>query len=112
MVVFQAPTERPAYAYNYGTPRTYEIWGSNNPSPNGSYDGWDLILQCESIKPSGSPVGERTPEDIAYALDGENYNFAHVTGAYRYIRFKTISSFKVAQKLMLTQFDLFGQPME
>lgn len=112
LVVFQAPTERPAYAYNYGTPRTYEIWGSNNPSPNGSYDGWDLILQCESIKPSGSPVGERTPEDSAYALAGENYNFAPETGAYRYIRFKTIRSWTGAQNLMLTQIDLFGQPME
>lgn len=112
MVVFQAPTERPSYAYNYGTPRTYEVWGSNSPNPDGSFDGWTLLIHCESVKPSGSPVGERTPEDSAYALAGENYNFPTETEAYRYIRFKTIRSWTGAQNLMLTQLDLYGQPMD
>lgn len=110
MVVFQVPTERPTYAYNYGTPRNYEVWGSNDPTDD--WDSWTLLIECESIKPSGSPVGERTPEDSAYALAGENYNFAPETEAYRYIRFKTLRSWTGAQNLMLTQLDLYGQTVE
>src|SRR5699024_2954441 len=31
LVVFQSAADRASYAYNYGTPRLFEIWGSNNP---------------------------------------------------------------------------------
>lgn len=110
MDVYQAPTSRPTYSYNYGTPKSYEIWGSNNPSQNGSWDNWTLLVKCESIKPSGSPVGVTTPEDRSYAMAGENYNFPLSAGAYRYIRFKTLQSWTGAQNLMLTELVLYGQP--
>lgn len=110
MDVYQAPTSRPTYSYNYGTPRSYEIWGSNNPSQDGRWDDWTLLVKCESVKPSGSPVGVTTPEDNAYAMAGENYNFPSSAGSYRYIRFKTLRSWTGAQNLMLTELVLYGQP--
>ncbi len=109
LVVFQAPSQRPTYAYNYGTPRLYEIWGSNEPTD--SWDNWSLLLECESIKPSGLPPGQRTAEDSAYAMEGENYNFPPGIEAYRYIRFKTLKSWTSTQALMLMEIDLFGQPL-
>lgn len=110
MVVHQAPTSRASYSYNYGTPRLYEIWGSNDPSWDGSWDNWTLLLECESIKPSGSAVGVTTAEDRAYAMAGENYNFPLTAGKYRYIRFKTLKSWTGAENLMLTELTLYGQP--
>ena len=110
MDVYQAPTSRPTYSYNYGTPRSYEIWGSNDPSPDGNWDRWTLLVQCESVKPSGSPVGVTTAEDRSYAMAGENYNFPSSAGSYRYIRFKTLRSWTGAQNLMLTELVLYGQP--
>jgi len=110
LVVFQSATERPSYAYNYGTPRNFEIWGSNNPTDD--WASWTLLLECESIKPSGSPVGVRTPEDQAYALEGENYNFPLETDTYRYIRFKMNRSWTGAANLMLAQLDFYGQPIQ
>lgn len=109
MVVFQAATSRPTYAYGYGTPRNYEIWGSNNPTDD--WDSWTLLLECESIKPSGAPLGERTLEDQQYALAGENYNFPLEIEPYRYIRFKMLRSWTGAANLMLAQLDFYGQPM-
>jgi hypothetical protein len=108
LVVFQSAASRPSYAYNYGTPRNYEIWGSNSPTDD--WDSWTLLMECESIKPSGSPVGQRTKEDEAYALEGENYNFPLDAVPYRYIRFKMLRSWTGAANLMLAQLDFYGQP--
>ena len=110
LVVFQSATERPSYAYGYGTPRLYEIWGSNNPTDE--WDSWTLLMECESIKPSGSPIGVTTAEDRTYALEGENFNFPLDTEAYRYIRFKMVRSWTGAANLMLAQLDFYGQPIE
>lgn len=110
LVVFQHPSAARTYAYNYGTPRLYEVYGSNNPED--SWDSWTLLMECESIKPSGSPIGQRTAEDSAYAAAGENFDFPSGTEAYRYLRFKWIESWTGAQNLMLMEIDLFGQPVE
>src|SRR3546814_4699641 len=45
-------------------PRRWEVWGSNEPAEDGSYEGWFKLADCESYKPSGAPVGELTAEDI------------------------------------------------
>lgn len=109
LVVFQAATDRGVYAYGYGTPRFFEIWGSNSPTDD--WDSWTLLMECESIKPSGSPLGERTLEDQAYALEGENYDFPLEADTYRYIRFKMNRSWTGAANLMLAQLDFYGQPL-
>lgn len=98
------------YEYQLGNPRTYEIWGSNNPSQDGNWDDWTLLMKCESIKPSGSGTGVKTAEDDAYARAGENYNFPLEADTYRYIRFKTIRSWTGAENLLLAELTLYGQP--
>jgi hypothetical protein len=98
------------YEYQLGNPRTFEIWGSNNPSQDGSWDNWTLLLQCESIKPSGSPVGVATTEDKAYAQAGEDFNFPISDKSYRYIRFKTLRTWTGATNLLLLEMSLYGQP--
>jgi hypothetical protein len=78
------------YAYT-NQPRLFEIWGSNNPSSDGSWDSWTKLLDCEMIKPSGSPPGTVTDEDISYCQAGIEFEFPPDTPPVRYIRFKTIS---------------------
>src|SRR3546814_16969533 len=57
--------------YSSGNIREFEIWGSDDPSPDGSYDGWTLMGEYEVIRPSGLSVGdELTTEDIATAEAG------------------------------------------
>src|SRR3546814_801940 len=57
--------------YSSGNIREFEIWGSDDPSPDGSYDGWTLMGEYEVIRPSGLSVGdELTTEAIATAEAG------------------------------------------
>lgn len=97
------------YQYGLGNPRTFEIWGSNDPPANGSWDNWTLLLQAESIKPSGLPGTAFTNEDTAYAVAGEEYDFPLETGAYRYIRFRTIRTWGGSENILLHEITFWGQ---
>lgn len=106
MVVYQYGGN---YQYTLSNPKKYEIWGTNStPTANGSYDGWTLLLACESIKPSGM-VGGSTPEDKAYANAGEEYVFPENTPPVRYIRFRTLETWGAVNALMLAELTLYGQ---
>lgn len=97
------------YQYTLSNPKKYEFWGTNStPAANGSYDGWTLLLTCESIKPSGT-VGGSTPEDKAYADAGEEYVFPDDTPPVRYLRFRTLETWGAVNALMLAELTLFGQ---
>ena len=77
-------------AYTAGDPKVFELYGSNNPPQDGSWTGWELIGEFESIKPSGSPVGTVTSEDFQFAVvNGEDFDIPPGTPKYRYIRWKT-----------------------
>src|SRR5690606_22916858 len=87
----QVPNEE-SLLYVSGNLRYYEIWGSNNPDPSGSYDGWEKLLDCESIKPSGLPYGQVSNEDKEYAQQGEEYKFSIDSPPVRYIRVKSVQT--------------------
>ncbi|WP_353124503.1 DUF5000 domain-containing lipoprotein [Parapedobacter pyrenivorans] len=97
------------YQYGLGNPKTFEIWGSNDPPADGGWDNWTLLLQAESIKPSGLPGTAFTNEDTAYAVAGEEYDFPLETDTYRYIRFKTIKTWGGSENILLHEITLWGQ---
>lgn len=76
--------------WNHGNPKYFELWGSNEPSPDGSWDSWTKIGEFESIKPSGLPLGTVSSEDIAKAIEGEDFDIPILTPAYRYYRWNTV----------------------
>src|SRR5690606_36513616 len=55
MKMYAIPQSQNNYPWFYssGSPRRFEIWGSNNPTLDGSWDSWTLLGRFESIKPSG-----------------------------------------------------------
>lgn len=82
--------QRPGYTYNRSAVKSFEIWGSSNPNPDGSWGSWTLLGSFNSFKPSGQPLGTVTPEDETYAgVNGEEFEFEAGIPAVRYIRFKT-----------------------
>jgi hypothetical protein len=82
------------FLYNHGNMKTWEVWGCpTTPNPSGSWDGWIKLLECESLKPSGLPVEEYSPEDIEHATKGEEFEFPPDAPAVRYIRIKLLSTF-------------------
>jgi len=73
--------------YSNGDPKRLEIWGSNAPNLDGSWDeSWFLLGSFEATKPSGD--ARWTDEDIQYACyDGQDFEFTDNTPV-RYLRVK------------------------
>lgn len=78
--------------YNYGNLENFEVWGSNNPNTDGSWDSWTKLGTFTNVKPSGSPVGTNTDADRAMGQAGDRYTFSAPTQNVRYIRFKVIKT--------------------
>lgn len=79
-------------AYTIADPQIFEVWGSNDPNPDGSWDSWMKLGDFRSIKPSGEDE-PKTNEDIQYAVvNGEDFEFpdAAEAPAVRYLRFKIL----------------------
>jgi hypothetical protein len=96
--------------YNLGNARKFEIWGTaETPSPDGSWNGWTKLVDCESVKPSGQPVGTNTAEDVETYLAGEEFSFPPGTPPVRYIRFRTISTWGGVTYVHINELSFFGQ---
>jgi hypothetical protein len=95
--------------YTGGDPKVYEIWGSNNPGTDGSWDNWVLLNSCESVKPSGAPDGTVTTEDKQFAtVDGEDFDFPADIPPVRYLRFKTIKVWGVLDHIYMAELTFWG----
>lgn len=79
--------------YSGGSPRFFELWGSNAPASDGSYDGWVKIMDCELVKPSGRPVPDNSAEDIEVAKAGHEYIVPLEAEAFRYLRIRVVRTF-------------------
>ncbi len=99
--------------YSAGDPRIIEIYGSNAPDPDGSWDSWTLLGQFESIKPSGQASGWTT-EDIQYAVhDGEDFEFPDEgQEPYRYLRFKTLQVWGGQTYIYIAELTFWGEVIE
>ncbi|HBQ57482.1 MAG TPA: hypothetical protein DD786_10085 [Porphyromonadaceae bacterium] len=93
--------------YQRGNIKNFEIWGSNNPSIDGSFDSWTKLIDCTSYKPSsGTGI---TEEDVTYASAGELYVFPLETPSIRYIRFKILEAWWPDMKYVnVMELDLKG----
>ncbi|MCD2421256.1 DUF4959 domain-containing protein [Niabella pedocola] len=84
---------RPGFYYTLHNPKEVEIWGSNNPNPDGSFDdSWVLLATATQTKPSGLPEGQLSQADTDAALAGYTVVFPLNTPKVRYIRFKTLKN--------------------
>lgn len=111
MQAITSTTSNYQWLYSTGSPRLFEIWGSNDPTPDGNWDSWTRLGEFESIKPSGLPIGYKTAEDIAQGLAGEDYKFENYDTAYRYIRFVLVQTWGGIPTLMMQELTFWGEPV-
>jgi hypothetical protein len=105
--------QRLGYPYNYiwndRNIRKFEVWGSNNPNPNGSFDeSWTLLSECEMVKPSGLAMGENSAEDIQLALDGSEFIMPPSTPLSRFIRIKVTETWTRGENFFVLEFGFWG----
>lgn len=90
--------------YSGSAPRVFQVWGSNNPNPNGSWDdSWHLLGEFEQLKPSGygegREVGPITDEDRDYWYNRTEFELVPTEEApnpyqtVTHLRFKILSTF-------------------
>lgn len=101
------------FLYNNGSIKEWEVWGcADLPAEDGSWDGWTKLMDCESIKPSGWPVGSNSDEDVVHARNGEEFEFPVDTPPVRYIRFKILSTHTGAGLVVMQQLWFYGTPIQ
>lgn len=97
-------------AYTGADPKVFEIWGSNDPNPDGSWDStWVKLGEFQSIKPSGQPEGTVTNEDFQFAVvDGEDFDFPEGIPAVRYLRWKTVKVWGALDHCYIAELTFWG----
>lgn len=95
------------YAFNH--PKRIELYGSNNPNPDGSWESWTLVGTFESIKPSGLPLGEKSNDDFNYARAGEEFEVEFQEEAYQYWRWRTMETWGGNSDVALGELTFYGR---
>ena len=95
-----------SYIFGSTHVKKFELWGSNNPSPDGSYDSWTKIGSYESRRPSGEL--ENTEDDKKVALTGENFDMPEDIVPYRYIRYKVFSTWGAQPYWASSELQFYG----
>lgn len=103
----QAGGGKLSYYYQFNM-RYFEIWGSNDPSSDGSYASWTKIGDYEQIKPSGLPYGQQSDEDLQFAMAGFNYDVDITLPKFRYIRIKNLANWVGGGRLAIAEIRFYG----
>ena len=104
---------REDYAYQRGNLKRWEVWGrTDTPPTDGTWEGWTKLLDCESFKPSGLPVGEISGDDWEYLQQGEDFEFPPTAPEVRYIRFKVLETWGGDDFIHFQEFTFWGNPAE
>src|SRR5690606_8524578 len=101
---------RQGFYFTLHNPRVMEIWGSNNPASDGSFDNWILLASHTQIKPSGLGPGQLSQADIDAALEGETITFPIDVPKVRYIRFKTLRNWSDGTYVNFNEIQMWGDP--
>ncbi|WP_346318415.1 DUF5000 domain-containing lipoprotein [Chitinophaga sp. YIM B06452] len=97
--------------YVRGSPRFFEVWGSNNPDPSGDWASWTKLIDGEVIKPSGQPYGTETGADRDKAIAGWEFDFPPGLPPYKYLRFRCLRTWQGHFGVCIAQLQLWGAPM-
>lgn len=97
------------YTFAEGNLKEFEIYGATELDITGAWsDKWELLMQCESIKPSGLPIGQNTAEDEALARAGEDFYNSPENPAVRYIRIKVLKTWAGGDNFQINEIEIYG----
>lgn len=94
--------------YYRGQLRFFEVWGSENPDPDGSWDSWIKLGTFENIKPSGLPYGQNSTEDWDTAIAGFDYEFDVNDQKVRYLRIKCLENWMGTTWFEILEISVYG----
>lgn len=97
------------HTFTGAAPLTWELWGSNQPNLDGSWESWTKLSEYTMVKPSGMPLGQNTAEDLAANLAGIEFNLPLTAPPVRYLRFKTTASWSAVKQVAMQEMWFWGE---
>ena len=94
--------------FNAMAPRLFELYGSNAPDEDGSWESWTLLGDYEMKKPSGLPRGELSAEDRAAHAAGLEFSVSIDAPAVRYLRVRVKETWGILQTFSMAELALWG----
>ena len=102
--------------YKHGNPKRFQIYGRENLdnlpiySPSNPGDGWILLGEFESFKPSGLPPGSNTEEDYLFQDNGEDFVFDSNIQQYniQYIRLVNLETWNNQMVSVIGELSFWG----
>lgn len=94
--------------YSSHAPKVFEIWGTNDPAADGSFDNWDKLGHFEVTKPSGLPYGQQNSDDVNYAYNGWEFGLANQDRSYKYLRLLNLQTWNNGTEVGFSSFQLYG----
>jgi hypothetical protein len=87
----------------------FQLWGTNSPyEVSANFEKWIKLGDFEMIKPSGFPLGENSPEDIAVASEGHDFNIDLDAPSVRYIRYIIVATWSGDQNASIAELRFYG----
>jgi hypothetical protein len=109
VVMYQRDNE----VYSWGNPKNFEVYGcAERPSQDGDWNDWTKIMHCTIIKPSGSPVGTNTDEDVAALKAGHEFSFDLSQVPLRYIRIRILDTWGGSTFTHPAEVTFYGEVVE
>ncbi|MDN3668494.1 DUF4959 domain-containing protein [Echinicola jeungdonensis] len=96
--------------YYLGNLKKFEVWGSNDPPSDGSYDNWVKLGTYNATKPSGLPFGQQSDEDYRVAVEGFNWEFDIDAPKVRYLRIRSIQNWGGSSYMAIGEIQVYGDP--
>ncbi|MDR2474209.1 MAG: DUF5126 domain-containing protein [Tannerella sp.] len=99
--------------YQHGAPKYYKVYGRADDPGFGNaenvLEGWTLLRECTSFKPSGLPLGQYSAEDEEYNGRGEEFSFPRDIQPIRYIRFEFLESWSGMKCSVVSELAFWGE---
>ena len=102
---------RVKYCYALHCPKHFQMWGTASPEAAAdpdNWDGWEMLLEGWSYKPSGYETSDVTAEDQEYANNGEEVEIPESANALRYFRFVSLETWTQSNSLNLNEMEFYG----
>ncbi len=94
--------------YDKGNLRDFEIWGSNTPNLDGSWESWTKLATCTVRKPSGTPSGTNTNADEVYGTGGWSFDMPEDAPKYKYLRIRNQRNWRGSYFMQINQIQVWG----
>ncbi|WP_398455730.1 DUF5000 domain-containing lipoprotein [Sphingobacterium thalpophilum] len=94
--------------YDKGNMRDFEVWGSNSPNLDGSWESWTKLATCTVRKPSGTPPGTNTNADEVYGIAGWSFDLPEDAPKYKYLRIRNLRNWRGSYFIQIAQIQVWG----